>query len=304
MQVKQENPLPDPTIAAADRGGISPLSPDKLKIVDASFTVSSIDQALQYGMTPEDVLRVCQGVSQMIDDYNSDHPSEMLSKSPETLLKQLGQGLSCLIVSKMDEEYFPLYHGSIYPVFEEGEEQILGTQLVEFGSAITHPEFRRGYRLGSRGAQNRLRMIQSLGSEDVAVAGITTVKRLLTGHLWGNLDVRPVSFWEYPYTAYLTNTCEKASERFGHESCGYRRGVDESTPDDLSALFIDPKDNPTIPCTLLATDPQILRGLETRCQDLHAELGGVPLFEGDISVNDYQRAAWFFDQVTMLAKRN
>lgn len=297
-----EKEKPSQTVRSVDQKSDRALSPEKLAIVDQSFTVNSIQQALDHGLTEEDIWRVCEGFSRMINEYNAEHPSEMLDKTPETLHTQLEQGFSSLILSRSGNEYIPLYHGSVYPVFEAGEEKVLGTQLVEFGSAIAHPDYRRGYKLGTRGAQNRLDMVQRMATDTVRVAGISTIKRLLTGHVWKNVEVNPISYWDFPYTAFLTDTCEGTSERFGHESCRYRRPAAESTSEHLDGLFKDAKDNPSIPCTLLTSDIDALRAFEARCQQLHAELEGKPLLPGDISVESYERAAWFFDQMNKLVK--
>lgn len=273
------------------------------ELFNNSITLTSLTEAFGHGLTQDDVSLLCEEVSHSIGEYNHGHDLEMLPKSAETIYNQFSNNLSCLIVSKDDVEnrWRFLYHGSIYPVFEKGEEKILGTQIVEFGSAITQLDFRQSFGLGSQGVDIRLRMMRKLATKDVEVFGISTVKRLVTGHAWRKFDVHPVSFWKHPYTSFLTNTCEKSSERFGHESCQFRRPIEESTDEVLKNLFIKTKDNPYIPCTLIASNHDVLERFEAKCRDLNKEIGGLPLFENDISVNSYKRAQDFFDRITAIA---
>jgi len=195
-----------------------------------------------------------------------------------------------------------LHHGSIYPLLENGEERLTGIQVVEFGSAITHPDYRGEFSLGTTGVAARIEMAAALETEDLSILGIATIKRLATGHIWRKLDVLPVSFWQHPYTSFLTNSCLNSSERFGNESCQYRRAEEESDPKALKDLFSEISSNDLIPCTLVATDSELIRNFEKNCSKLHIELGEEPLKGGQISVDVYKRANWFFNKLAETVK--
>ncbi len=270
------------------------------ELVDRSFVITSVDGALQHGLTQDDIQMLSEEVSHSIGEYNYDHNSEMLPKTPETIYNQLALGLSCMIIAEDDARWRFLHHGSVYPVFEKGEERILNTQIVEFGSEITHRDFRKGFGLGTRGESVCVEIMNGLASPGIEVFGILTVKRLVTGHVWRKLGVNPISFWQHPYTSFLTNTCEGSSERYGHESCQFRRSIEESRGQVLTNLFEETGNNPYLPCTLLATDRETVQRFEERCRNLHSEFGGQPLTQNDISINSYTRAQEFFDRVASL----
>src|SRR5579859_2406733 len=105
--------------------------PERLALLRSSLTVTSAAEAKDRGLTDDELLQLCGDVSGLIDRYVGQHHGEMLPKAPEVVLDQLKKGLSCLIFTKKDGIYIPLHHSSIYPMFEEGEEEILGIQLVE-----------------------------------------------------------------------------------------------------------------------------------------------------------------------------
>lgn len=271
------------------------------ELVDRSIALTSLTEALQYGLTEGNIRTLTEEVSDSIAEYNRGHESEMLPKSPETIYNQFALGLSCMIVAHDGQRYRFLHHGSVYPVFEQREEQLLKTQIVEFGSEITQKDFRKGFGLGTRGEEVNLKIMKRLATPEIEVFGILTVKRPVTGHVWRKLGVDPISFWKYPYTSFLTDTCSGSSERYGHISCPFRRPIGESTDEILGNLFTKTDGNPYLPCTLLATDHDVLERFEARCRALHTEFGGLPLTENDMSVDSYIRAQQFFDRVTTLA---
>jgi hypothetical protein len=281
---------------------IKPLTKEN-ELVSNSVIITSISEAISHGLNNDDVTLLCEEVSHSIGEYNHTHPAEMLPKPPQIIYDQLSKGLSCVIIARDDTEnrWRFLHHGSIYPVFEDGEEKILGTQIVEFGSAITHKKF-SGLGLHTKGTEMRLKMMDRFRIKDVEVFGISTVKRVVTGHTWEKFGVNPVSFWEHPYTSFLTNTCQGTSERFGNPICQSRRTSNDSKVEMLNNLFIKTDGNPYLPCTLIATDQNVLKRFEDKCRKLHKSFGGTPLLENDISVDSYKRAAEFFDHIKEYAK--
>lgn len=283
------------------------------ELVNNSIIITSVNEALKLGLKGGDVNLLCEEVSWSIDEYNHEAKSlEMLHKEPDVIFNQLSKGLSCLIAAKDNDGWRMLYHGSIYPVFEQGEERILGTQIVEFGSSITQKNFRqneqgKSFGLGSIGTRTRLAMMRNLfTSPGIELFGMSTVKRLKTGYVWGKkeFDIRPLSFWKHPYTSYLTNTCEAYSERspYNHEYCGVRRSIEDSSDETLRTLFTKkPEENTHLPCTLIATDHDVVERFEDKCQNFHRKLGGIPLTENDISVASYKRADEFFAKVAEIS---
>jgi hypothetical protein len=283
---------------------------DKIKdtqkeaVISGAKIITSVQDGLNKGLDMSDLYGLCLGVSKSIAKYDNEQGSpEMLLKSPDVIFNQLNGGLSCMIVAynSADKRWDFLHHSSIYPVFEEGEEKKLGFQIVEFGSAITHEDF-RGCGLGKKGISTRLEMMRRFASNGVEVFGISTVKRIATGHAWGKFDVNPVSFWDNPYTSFLTDSCKGSSERFGYPSCSYRRSPDQSTSDVLESIFLNVNGNNYIPCTLLVTDHNLMNLFEATCRDLHASFGGIPLSRGNISLDAYKRADDFFNKLKKYAK--
>ena len=270
------------------------------ELADQSIVITSVDEALSKGLNDEDIQLLAEEVSHSIGEYNHNHSSEMLPKPASVIYEQLQKGLSCIIAvydtTPEENRWRFLHHASIYPVFEDGEDKILGTQIVEFGSAITHKNF-SGLGLHTKGTEMRLKMMERFRTKDVGVFGISTVKRVVTGHTWNKFGVNPVSFWDHPYTSFLTNTCEGTSERYGHKSCDFRRSPKDSDPEILRSVFTKVGDNQYLPCTLLVSDHDALERFEQRCRELHAKLGRVPLLKNDINVQSYKRAQEFFDQI-------
>ena len=95
----------------------------------------------------------------MIDRYNSEHPNsfEMLPKRPEVILDHFKKGWSVVVVDQNEDGEEALFHGSLYPNFESGEEKVLGCQVVECGSWIVNSKF-RGQGLGNLGVKELIRL--------------------------------------------------------------------------------------------------------------------------------------------------
>ena len=139
------------------------------ELVDQSVVITSLEEAAVLGLGRTDIDRLCVEISDSIGEYNRGHVSEMLPKSSDVIFSQLRQGLSCLIVARDENGWRFLHHGSIYPIFEHGEEKLLGTQVVEFGSAITHKDFRVGYGLGTKGFGACLGMMKKMATSEVEI---------------------------------------------------------------------------------------------------------------------------------------
>ncbi len=248
----------------------------------------------------------CQ-ISSCVNDYNHNHPSEMLAKTPEVIREQFSAGLSC-ILARLDRErgWEFVYHGTIYPAFENGEEMVLGFQVVELGTWITNPKY-RNQGLGTIGLRERLKKIDDLRrrpeyrSAGIKIVGISTVKRLVTGHVFDKMNCRAISYWEHPYLSFLTDTCQPVSERYGHESCQYRRSSDESTKQNLLTLFQQIGGNAYIPCTLVTIDPDEASSFDQKMRRLHWEWLGESIPPGDISVRSYGKIAAFYEEAARRA---
>ena len=136
------------------------LSPEQIKIVEDSFMLVSPEQMRDLNLSDHDVDNLCQQVSDAICQYNSlGHETEMLEKSREELKEQFVSGLSSFIIGNKDGEPIFLFHGSLYPMFKEGEEGVLGYQVVELGTAITRPGY-QGVGLGQKGGKLRLEIVR------------------------------------------------------------------------------------------------------------------------------------------------
>lgn len=272
--------------------------PDEL----AMQTITSLKDLETVGLTVEDVWSLCRQVSEAVNNYNSGHPSEMLRKTPEILFAQLASGLSVLIFHRVNGELEFLYHGSIYPAFEDGEEYILGTQIVELGTSIANEKY-RGRGLGTKGLEGRLNLMQQFASDkrygerNVGLFGMSTVKRVVTARVFNKLEVHPSSYWEIPYVSYLTDTCESVSERFGHDHCKYRRGEDESTDQAFRELLEVIGPSVYIPCTLIITDKSQAVEFNAKMQRLNQEWLGESINPGDISVESYKVIGRFYEEV-------
>ena len=240
-----------------------------------------------------DLDHMAHQVSAQIAVYNADHPYEMLPKTPDTIRRQFLDGNSVIIA---EEDSTVLYHGTYYPNFENGEDQILDYQVVELGTAIAHPDFRNGYGLGVEGSTLRLEKAHSVWRHVIA---LSTNKQVLTTHVLHRAGMQAASFWDYPYLAYLTCTCENSSEACGFESCIFRRSPEESSRRALNLISKSPLGK--MPCTLILSDLGAAGEFEQTCRDIDFKLGNKPLQPGKISRESMQQSASLFSRVKILA---
>ena len=208
--------------------------------------------------------KICIQVSEMIDEYNASHPYEMLPKSPETIADQILKKRSVMIICGENENFQVMCHGTIYPSFEEEEAKILGMQVVEIGTLIVHPDYRRRG-MGSLGNLLLLELSERY-SNCVALA---TIKQRATALAFKNAGANPASFWKYPYLSYLTCTCSHCSEREGHRRCEHRRLPSESTEIKLNEILDKSFFADKIPCTLIIADIARAQKFEETCRNLH-----------------------------------
>ncbi len=232
-------------------------------------------------------------ISRQIAAYNSDHPYEMLPKTPDIITRQFLDGNS-IIIAEPDSTV--LYHGTYYPNFENDEDQILRFQVVELGTAIAHPEFRNGYGLGVEGSVLRLKKARQTWRHVIA---LSTNKQVLTTHVLHRAGMQAASFWDYPYLSYLTCTCENSSEACGFESCIFRRSPQESSRRSLDLIYRSPLGK--MPCTLVLSDLRAAREFENICREVDSKLGNKPLETGKISRESMQHSAQFFSRVKILS---
>lgn len=249
------------------------------------------------GVSTAELHHIAQEVADAVNLYIEDHPSEMLRKTPENILEQLFLGRTCLIAVREGSRWEFGYHGSMYPMFENGEENITGTQIVELGTDITNARY-RGQGLGQLGLQTRLQMLEQWQTPHVSVFGLATVKRMVTGYVYGKMNVHPVSYYDHPYVAFLTDTCENSSERFGHESCEFRRQPNESTRESLQGLFQQIGANAYIPCTVVVTNQEQARHFDDRMRTLHQAWLCENIPQGEISREAYQSIEAFYFELT------
>lgn len=271
--------------------------PLKEHLIENSTTVTSLDQLWQTGLSEHEMYSLAEQVSQAIDGYNTHHPAEMLPKNPEVILSQLEAGLSVLIYSLYEGHPLFLYHGTSYEMFENGEETVLGTQILEFGSAITNEHFRAGYGLGTMGAQARVGLLEKYTQKGLDAFGLSTIKRMITGRVWSKVHAEAISFWEVPYLSFLTDTCEGSSERYGHHSCNFRRSPQDSSSSDLQAAVGKSNYNGYMPCTLIVTSKESAYNFDHKARKLHGILANTEIEKGSISVESYQEIAQFFEML-------
>lgn len=226
--------------------------------------------------------RVAHGVSAMIVEYNQAHPFEMLPKTPDIVLQQLDNGLSVVLVSPGDEEI--LFHGSLYPNFENEEEKLLGYQVIELGSWMV-PTKLRGHNLGRDGVAALLELGRKNWDNPLF---LSTHKRVAALKVSDRNDLYPIDYTQVPYLSYLTCTCVNCSERVGFQSCKFRRRT----------LDITVYEEGKIDCTVVVSSLSDAAIFEERCRELHKGMGENPLIPGEqITVESMGRAYHFFDNL-------
>ena len=223
--------------------------------------------------------------SRMIAEYNSGHPHEMLPKPPEIVVAQFEKGLSVMMTTFINEtRQEVVFHGSLYPSFENGEEKILGCQVVECGSWIVNPKY-RGHGLGTEGIEK----LMGLGKENWdPVLFMATHKRESAYHVSKKNGLVAVNYGDFPYLSYLTCTCVNCSEAHGFPTCQFRRKT-------LEVEIIG--DDGKIGCTLVISDLNLANKFEERCRELHSQMGGEPIESHVISIDTMNRAKSFFDSL-------
>jgi len=261
------------------------------EVVDSAVDLTHPDQLIKLGWGDVQLLSFGEQVSGMISNVNQSDPGRMLEKSPDTIIDQFLSGNSALIVSTDGQV---LYHGTIYPNFENGEQELLGYQVGELGTAITRNIF-RGRHLGSRGGNIRKELAYKKWGPTIL---ISTNKKSTASWALEHSGIIANDYYQFPYLSYLTCTCENCSERFGHESCQYRRSSADSTPENLIQIYDRSQGVKQMACTLVMNSPADAQIFEDNCRELHTRLGGVPLESGVITVNSMTRAEEFFDTIS------
>lgn len=259
---------------------------------DGVVNVTNIETLDILGVSPDSV---ALQVSKMIDMYRSEHGPEMLAKSPEAILSQISAGHSVILMGVNGHEPTVLYHGTVYPNFENGEQVFIG-QVVEFGTAITHQDYRGGYGFGTLGARLRLEHTESLWGDQV-VALSTNKQALTTRVLGGGAGFVPVDYHDHPYLTYLTCTCSNCSEVHGHQSCGFRRTQAQSAGSQLIQITDKTQVDGHMPCTLVVHSKENAARFEENCRTLDES---EPLMPGKpITIERMAQAAAFFNNLKL-----
>lgn len=244
-----------------------------------------------YGISDAEFLLMCTQVSAMISRHNEQFPGEMLDKAPQFISDTFHRGESVVVAT---HDGTVISHGAVYPGFEDGEEEQLGWEFYEFGSAIVNEAY-RGQGLGKLTAKLRREKLDDIAHRPYLV--VSTNKDGETTRTLRHARMGARDFWPNPYSAYLTCTCEKSSERCGHESCIFRRPPEESTPDKLKQIYDRKIRIRHMSCTLVTSKKFDLRSFETNCRKKHKAMGLLPLKPGEISIDTMQRAAEFFNNL-------
>lgn len=243
--------------------------------------ITNMEHTVSFG--PDGLSVMTRQVSDMIASYNKANSYEMLPKSAEVILRQFENNLS-VMVTTIEGNPAPkvLYHGSLYPNFENGEEKLLGCQVAECGSWIVHPDF-RGLGVGTLGTKALLDLGRSTWD---SVLFLATHKRVSAMRVSEKLGLSSVDYRNFPYLSYLTCTCRNCSESFGFESCSFRKVTSS----------INVGENGKVDCTLVVSDPELAIKFENNCRRAHSEIGE-PLRVGEISVESMSMARRFFEWI-------
>lgn len=251
-----------------------------LKTTSFAYGINMERKIITHSAELENPVKVARRVSDMISEYNAEHPFEMLAKSPDVVLHQLDSGLSVLLVSPDDEKL--LFHGSLYPNFENGEDKVLGMQVIEVGSWMV-PEESRGHHFGTHGVEALL----DLGRKNwVDPLFISTHKRVAALKVSEHNNLQLVDYEDVPYLSYLTCTCTNCSEREGFNHCQFRRSTNGIV------IYEEGK----IDCSLVVSD--ITRALlfEENCRQIHSEFSE-PILPGKITVGSMVSARSLFKYI-------
>jgi len=274
------------------------LSPsfEKENIISQAHHVSSMDQLASLGEAGRLLSEIGTQVSSQIDQYNSGHPDEMLPKSPDEIMAQFADNRSFVILSA-EKNARVLFHGTVYRNFTPGQQDAWGFQVVEFGSVITHPDF-RSLGLGSYGCRS---VVDHVKKENHNTICLSTVKQENTLRVMSRAGLSPVSYWKYPHLSFLTCTCDNCSERHGFSACPFRRTPKASTPPRLLQLMDKSTPLGKIPCTLMLSDLYLADLFENRCRELSRRFQLPQLEPGVISPGSMLMAQALFAKVEAYA---
>ncbi|QQS38749.1 hypothetical protein IPM62_05180 [Candidatus Woesebacteria bacterium] len=254
-------------------------------VVTSATTITGSGDLTMHRIPHDALMAMTAQVSDMIVGYNNVNPGEMLPKSPEALLDQFKAGETVMMITKdhpgASGEWTVLYHGTMYPALNTRGVAEIGMQVVEFGSAITHPNY-RGCSIGSLGGKQ---IKQKAGQMWGEMLGIATIKQAVTAWAFNKgAEMEPLNFSTHPYLSYLTCSCINCSERVGL-TCGYRRRHNQSDKEGLEHVLDRSQGPRRIPCTLIATNTIKAECFEERCRQLHASQGRVPIEPGESSIS-------------------
>ncbi|GAB4218939.1 MAG: hypothetical protein Fur009_2570 [Candidatus Microgenomates bacterium] len=200
---------------------------------------------------------VFQQVSQLINEYITSHPGEMLTKTPDAIAETYHNGNSVIAVHPENPDLV-LGYAALYPF---GLEKYFSEKLLELGSWIVRPNFRHhrinGLTLGEYLAQELIK--------DIKDPIIATVKRFNTLRAFQRLGFSPIKFQDYPCISSLTCVCPTSSEHHGFQSCQHR----SINPGEIINSQ-NQNEPPKIACTLMGYNLEQLNSLE---QGLQQQLG-------------------------------
>lgn len=238
-------------------------------VYPSAKVISSCEEWYESGLTENHLNEACIQVSSMIAGYNENHPNEMLEKSPETVRAQMEANRSIMTVHRENGHVEVMCHGTIYPAFESGEEDLLGMQVVEIGSLIVPEEYRK-HGMGSLGNL----LLLSLSDQFPNSVVLATVKQQNTAWAFDNADMEPANYWTEPYLSFLACSCSHCSEREGHSHCSFRRPPAESTTVKLSSILDRSQPPRKMDCTLVLNDSAQAESFEAKCREMHQQLLG------------------------------
>jgi hypothetical protein len=243
----------------------------------------------------ERLLQQASQVSGWIGKYNQAVGStEILPKTPETILASLDTNEACLITGEDGEA---MAYGAIYPLIDEVVAKRLGFLPVEIGSMITDSEA-QGNGFGSQVARETRKLAEGM-SGDLELVALATIKRPVTIKALEKAGIVAVNFFNSPYLSFLTCVCDSGEQN--GRACQYRREENQASKDQLiqitDAEHLD--ENTSVPCTLIA-EQGLVEKFEARCRKLHFEFMGESINSGDISVDSFNRIGEFFNQLNQV----
>lgn len=229
----------------------------------------SPSMARDLGLSDDDVVSIASQVADSVTRYNASHPDEMLPKTTQEILSQMHTENSIILARQSESGWEYLHHNTIYELLDQNQSKRLGWQVLEFGTAITREEY-RGKHIGGKGLQMlRDYVDQTYGDKYV---GISTIKQYLTGNALRHAGARAVRWDTHPYISYLTDSCEGLTPTETGHACMYRRPAEESSEGGLHAATH--ARGGSMPCTLVAFQPERAEIFEVIARQLHKKIGG------------------------------